>query len=373
MKVDAVASARAQLIGRLMIRDRDGDGRITAEEVRQSLEMRNIGSRPTLSPEQAQARLTTRMAAEMAADADKDDVITLAELLAFANEYASKRGATAATELSELMALDPNEDGVLTITELEEIALVTYARFDKNRNGLIDGDKIAIVRTEQQAAKAEARTKPTSGQIMNCILPKAGEGDEIVLVGTYHGDTVSNVSVVGLDGTTSVAKITVEAGNAPVYLVAVAASGVVWHVEGAVSRIARMVVLPRKSEDGPGAAVVGVPAEKVTFLAPGTCFRYFSKPQDGEARRARAIVETALGREVAAVIAAYTSRPQRSRPESRFRRQPSGLRQRRNALRTEAGQRHRLRDLVPPAPGLPRRNRPVQRQGRGRARAGGRL
>ncbi len=314
-RADAGAEARGNTIAKILRRDRDGDGRVTAEEVRQSRDLRTMENRPGRTLEQIEVQLTQRLETEMEADADKDGVMTFAEILAFANRKARGRAADAAAGLSALLALDPNADGALlaldpnadgalTAAELETLALTAYARFDLNGNGMMDGDEITAVREAQIAAKARAKATPTASEIISCALPPAAENAEVFIVSATQGDSVSPVSVAGPDGVTSVATLIVEAGATPLYVVATAASGVIWRIEGAGVRIDKMVVLPLGGKDGPGAGVVGLPAEKVAFLPPRTCFQPFVNPDSVEANRALAIVQTALGQPVTAVIGA---------------------------------------------------------------------
>jgi len=249
----------------------------------------------------------------MAADTDRDGIITAAEILDFANKKAKLKGGNSADQLSTLLALDPNDDGVLTAGELEDLALATYARFDLNRNNMMDGDEITAVRAAKNAANIRAKATPTASEIMNCNLPPAADNAEIFVLSAAQGDSVSPVSVNGPDGVTSAATLIIEPGMAPIYVVASAGAGVVWRVEGAVSRIDHMVILPHNTKNGPGAGVVGLPVDEVTFMPPGTCFRFFDRPKGGRGRRAVAIVQTALDHPVTAVIGArkllYTALP----------------------------------------------------------------
>jgi hypothetical protein len=303
-RTDTEAEVRGSTIAKILRRDRDGDGRITADEIRRSRDFRTMESRQDRTPEQIEAQRSRHMETEMEADADKDGVMTLAEILAFANQKARGRAADSAAQISALLALDPNGDGVLTAVELETLALAIYARFDLNDNGMMDGEEVTAVRAAQTAAKTHAKATPTPSEIMNCALPPAAENAGVFIVGAAQGDSVSPVSVVGPDGVTSVANLIVEPGATPIYVVATAASAVVWRIEGAVARVDKMVVLPVGGKDGPGAGVVGLTSEKVTFLKPRRCLRPFVNPDGGDARRAMAIIQAALGKPVTAVIGA---------------------------------------------------------------------
>jgi len=300
MQADAAKRIRNQWVQRLLGHDRDGDGQVTAEEVRQSQGIRNLRKRFAGSLDKLAAEQKRYIERAMIADADGDGLMTFTEVMAHANEHAAKACCTKdASVLRELLDLDPSGDGVLTAEELETLARRTYARFDYNGNGVIDGEEI-------REAEAHIRiARPGTSQKV-CRLPPVGGNRQIVLLSAYKGDRVSSVAVSGQDRVTTVAKVGIEPGARPLYLVAAAADGVIWDIEGDVSRVATMVVLPPWLKGGPATGVVGLPPNKVLFLERDTCFRAFTKPKGGGARRARAIVESTLGRSVDVVISDNT-------------------------------------------------------------------
>ena len=298
LRADSTAKARAGVLNTLFGHDRDGDGRITVEEIHQSRNLRRTPAMPGGNPAKAK-----QVEAVMVADGDGDGVVTLREALAHANTKAAEAVPQFVGQLEALLRLDPDGDGTLTAQELEALARAAYARFDRDGNGIIDGEeRAAMGPIRPRGGRADYRAA-TNRQIETCTLPPAAADATVVLVSANRGDALSNVSVRGLDRTTTVATLSVDRGRTPIYLVVSGASGIVWRIDGAVSRVAAVAVLPADDPAGPGAAVVGVPRDKLAFLEKGACFRRFYQP-GGAARQGRAIVAGRLGRPVDTVITA---------------------------------------------------------------------
>ena len=145
-----------------------------------------------------------------------------------------------------------------------------------------------------------------------CKLPSPPPGAELVLVGTGGGYSLSNITLTGTRDLAEVATLAIDPGDTPLYIIASAKEPVIWMVEGAVERVARLVVLPyirpglpknrlTQRPSGPpltGTGVAGLPAEAVSFTAPGGCFLPFGRATERQATRALLRMTRLLGREI---------------------------------------------------------------------------
>lgn len=300
------AQMRAQFLAQEFGKDFDGDGRISTREMRTALERSLRHLKQSGNPEQYEKRLAKSLERSMKADKNSDSYVSFDELMQQAKRKVnSKRGRLKhINNLHDLLAVDPNKDGVLTITELRPLLDKTFATFDTNGNGWIDADEQLALRDvrNQQRRKSKPRVSPR--QIAACELPPASKEAVVVVLGSYEGHALSSVAIAGRDTVTHTGTVTVEPGKTPIYLIASSYSHMVWDIKGATQRVERMVAFPRSAHGGAG--VVGLPAGKVTFLEPGSCFKYFSDPRSGKARIAKATVGGALGRDVDAVLGAYS-------------------------------------------------------------------
>jgi hypothetical protein len=133
-----------------------------------------------------------------------------------------------------------------------------------------------------------------------CALPEAAADDRVVLFGSYEGDGISTVSVAGQDAETTTARVLIEPGADPLYVILSSFTSSIWRFEGAVTRVSRVVVVGASKQ-----GVTGIPPDRVTDLSdePGNypdlvCFRPFYEVRTAEGVAARGLVERILGRSV---------------------------------------------------------------------------
>jgi hypothetical protein len=131
----------------------------------------------------------------------------------------------------------------------------------------------------------------------NCRLPAAGAHDDVVLFGAYEGDALSTATVAGQDEVTTTARVVVEPGATPLYLILSSYKAVIWRFEGEVARMTRVVLVGPREQ-----GVVGVERGKVVDLTKDVasltevpCFRPYYESRSVEAVIARGVVERALG------------------------------------------------------------------------------
>lgn len=148
----------------------------------------------------------------------------------------------------------------------------------------------------------------TSPPTASCELPDANPDDLVVLFGAYEADTVSTTSVAGQDGETGTARVVIEPGTQPLYVVLSAYDSTIWRFEGDVGRVRRVVLVGYY-----GQGVTGVTADRVvdqtqwvesTYEA--KCFAPFYDPQSPEGITARHTVSSALGRNPDVVAGSYS-------------------------------------------------------------------
>lgn len=131
---------------------------------------------------------------------------------------------------------------------------------------------------------------------VTCDLPTPSEFAQIVLVGGGEGAALSNVTLAGQDGTTTMATIEIEQGEAGLYLVATTPGSIVWTVTGATDRVHNFII-PE------GAGVSGLDPALVTFAAPGCIPPPFADSAAPSAQRAKEVLSDLLGRPVDHIFA----------------------------------------------------------------------
>lgn len=133
-------------------------------------------------------------------------------------------------------------------------------------------------------------------------LPNAAADDQIILVGAYEGDAIASTTIAGQDQETGTARVVIEPGTAPLYVLLSSYAATIWRIEGDVSRVRQVVVFG----SGPQ-GVTGIADVRVTVLAnsDGPLRGYFYSVDSSDARRLRQEVEAALGRAVDEVFGGY--------------------------------------------------------------------
>ncbi len=270
---------------------------------------------------------TARRAAQMsvvylALDLDGDGAITHEEIDRASTVVDFRQRA----EIAVLRAVgDGNGDGRIDQAELRAFVLgrmpgVSEARFPLMDDLLVmdlDGDgatTAAEVIRVLQALEADPPVRPKASAGVtgaaprrDCRPPAPGAAAEVLIVSGYEGAALSNIAVAGPDQETTAARLVIEPGERPLYIVVSAYEAMLWQVEGATERVERVVVQPRGAATGPGAGVTGLAPEKVSFVPAGACFQPFHEAANGiKAGWVRQAMASALGRPADTVVARYT-------------------------------------------------------------------
>ncbi|NVO57461.1 EF-hand domain-containing protein [Rhodobacteraceae bacterium B1Z28] len=232
-----MATRRAKNLTPILSHDLNGDFQISRAEIEKQSHLINHSVKGQLALAFAEF------------DADGDDVLTVAELGAFLDSQTQK--AFRRDQLEQYFAFDFNGDGRVDITE---ISIVTKA-----------------INPDILSTSAKRKTPSSAKLAARCEAPDVPKGHELVLLSGYEGPALSNISLNGQNRATTVATFIVEPGETPLYVFATAYDPIIWKFEGATDRIKRVVVQPLSTDYGPGAAVHGIDAKAVTFVAPRSC------------------------------------------------------------------------------------------------------
>lgn len=345
----AAASLRSAAIGALLVADLDGDQVVTVDELKTVFrykEMRHgrIGD---------EAAFLKKHREVLAKDKDGDGRITFAEAGALPELFKPQRpfGRAAVRPLDKTLTLDIDGDGSVSLVEYQAWQEAYFRAVDADSNGTLSHDEIA------QAANTKLRTaRPDKGLIGisegreaarkaevdkvlaarkaadPCAMPKASAAAQIIAVGAYETDTLSNIALGSRDDVTQTAPIDIEAGDRPLYVVVVAYENVIWRFTGATERIEHVVLSGRRKSGSdasarPRVGQTGIAAEKTTYVPSNNCLGYFHKPQSREAVRAFQQIEEGVDRKPDLVVAVYsvTRLQLPSNPQFSARTQPGRL------------------------------------------------
>jgi len=228
----------AQTLSGYLKFDLDRDGTVSAEEIAEQMPYLQANERQSLGQFQLEV------------DTDGDGSISRAEIDAAVASQIEKFGQRRGEPLANLLIFDVNDDGRVTMQEIAAVA--------------------------EFASKLPPERPSTSSTIFpaqpQCTLPAPTADQKLVFLSGYEGPALSTVAVSGTEADTTVASVIVEDGDEPLYIFATAYDPIVWSFEGATDRIQRLVVQPTQlSKAGPGAAVSGVPRDRIMFMPPKSC------------------------------------------------------------------------------------------------------
>ncbi len=287
------AATRAARVQSVLKYDLDGDGVVSRAEIEEGM-----------APSKSSRGFAGQIERIMAQDANGDGRIEIAEVLAGTTSV--RRNATQTDRLKDLLSLDPNVDGRLTGNELEAIGQKIFAAYDSDGDGSISDEESALWQLVRREAQNRAKEEPTASELAACDLTAVAPGVEVLLVGSYGSKAISNVTVAGQDETTVTSEVYIEPGNKPLFIVAATMKPRIWRFRGGTERVTQFVALSAGTKKtGARVGVVGLPKDRVRFLEPESCFRYFTDEKRPETNRAKRIVEIKTGQPVVKLVATY--------------------------------------------------------------------
>lgn len=311
VQLDA-AQKRTRAFERWLRKDLNGDGNVTRAELeiyftRQARKPISSGG-VKLMPTEAQVaqKLDKLVSDGLAADGNKDGVVSFAEALAAANEYASETTVPIRMAYRPVpLSLDEDGDGAVSDVEFERAVVRAFGDIDKNGNGILSMAEMLVLsdmaRDLYKAVEAErdarVRDERMREATRSCGFPKAPDNATIVLLGAHRGAALSTVALGGDDEEVTVANAWIEQGKDPLYIVLTSSKAMIWQFTGAVDRVAFVVASSEEHDvkERTRVGVVGVPGAKVYISEEGDCLPSFWKPESDRATRAAALLPHLVG------------------------------------------------------------------------------
>ena len=347
----ASSSRRAGMLLSFITADLDGDGAVTADEVRRFFAyQRRVGARHLGQQGASQHQQTeTAIATFMKADTDGDGRITFAEMLAAAralDEQIKARPNLLPGQLSRQVAsFDTNGDGAVSLAEFESAYESLFRTVDTDGNGVVSAEELTRYRNRlaepseavRRDAEEAAKRRDAARQLENaelarqeqqrqavarervakieqartpCAMPKASSPAKVILLGAYETDALSNTTLGSQDVVIQAGTITIEAGSEPLYLVVSTYAAEIWQFTGATDRIEHLVLatattLASNGQIIPLVGATGLPASRITFLSGTGCLPYFSEAPSIDATATASKVAEQTGKAADVVIGRY--------------------------------------------------------------------
>ncbi|TMI99893.1 MAG: hypothetical protein E6G97_20050 [Alphaproteobacteria bacterium] len=329
--VQTAMGARANIVAELLRYDINGDGVVTRDEIVE-IETRNGRARRSLagavaqSEEAMQKAVDAAVARRMQADIDGDGRIEFAEMLAHA-----RRSATAVNPFEPtvrmVLGMDKDGDGKTTLEEFNAAATAIFRGVDTDGDdvvskeeldayrigtGQITASQVSRPRDEAARQRQQEEQEKLAREQAACAMPSASEHATLVLLSAYQADALSTTTIGSQDVAVGTGTITVQPGEAPIYLVLASFRPTIWRVQGAAGRIERLVLAGNNTGPNSGlrdqlplVGVTGIAAERVTFLRRPGCVGYFTEIPSIQAATAIGALRREIGREPSVIAARY--------------------------------------------------------------------
>lgn len=270
-----MAEFRAEALGAYLWMDLDGDGAVSGAEAATAIETVPEASRP--DPDRIMSDV----------DADGNGTMSLDEMVAASSGQVDRKMERG--DLTRgMLEFDMNGDGGVTARELSEA--------------------VKRIAAEPLPPRGRQRSRDTAAERNqpNCTYPRVPADAELVLIGSYEAGGLSPISVSGPDRETNIARIFVEPGDKPLFLIGVSYDPVIWRIEGSVDRVAGILAQRSGSGEDPGVGVAGLDRGKVAFLRDFHCLEYVYKTEDvGKIRLIAARIAAGTGHKVDHVVGKY--------------------------------------------------------------------
>jgi Ca2+-binding EF-hand superfamily protein len=300
----SLAALRVATASRMMQADLDGDGFVTEAELATKLafEQRLLDGPRRARVEMQRAESLRQWTA---ADTDGDRRVSWSEAAAAVPQRPAATFPGTA-QVGGLLAAVGRTGGALTEEEFTTLVETAVRTVDTDGNGTISQEEFAAY--QRQVSELRRRSAPMQAGPA-CNLPRASEAAEVMLISGYEGDALSTATIGSQDVVTRTAAIHVAPGRQPLYLVLATHTPTIWRFTGAVDRLERVVLSSNRAaapQAAPLVGAVGLPADRVTFVAHVNCLRYFSEIPSGQAAVAAAVVRAETGKEPGVVASRRT-------------------------------------------------------------------
>ncbi len=228
---------------------------------------------------------------------NREEIATVSTArIAKRNRKRIRNSARIESKVQGILQLDPNQDGEITLQEIAAIStrsvpdgknrqhealliLEDLLELDPDKNGALSAYEAAgLLRAVLKDGTGPRVQTQNQGEQNVCEAPVASAEAEVHLVGASKGSGVSSVSVSGQDRLTSVAKINIEAGETPLYLILTSGSPIIWQLAGAVNRLENVVLSGPENDEGKiMAGATGLSDAKTTFVSSSKCIYQVTK------------------------------------------------------------------------------------------------
>lgn len=318
----SAAAQRARIISVWASQDLNGDGEVSREELeifysqnaRRELRANGVTVAPTTDQViEVLAQLTGKA---LKPDDDGDGVITFAEISAEAAKLAGNTAQHRRNRGRSIpLSMDLDGDGTVSSNEFDQSVDKTLKAIDADGSGTFSEEERTVLlqefkeigRRQSERRKARMADERLRKVAEKCNLPKASPEARIVLLGVNKGQALSNVAIDAAGTPITVANVNIEPGKEPLYVLLTSRTAMIWRISGALDRVSQIAVNSHRQSGRitPLAGVVGLSSDRVHMVRSADCLQSFTEARQTEAVRTNGMVRLHLGRPADIVVAQH--------------------------------------------------------------------
>lgn len=257
-----MAETRSKILTDFMMLDEDGSGHLSINE---TLLLSNKQRYTWYDP-------NSDFISTKEIDTNGDGQLSFQEIYSFARKAALLPNKRTHAPETELNVFNTNKDKYITLDELE-VGLEELLHKSSRQN---------IIKPTT-ASKEPVYKKPPE----ECIAQPPSKSAQVIFLSGRYGAAVPNLSLTGQNVETQAVKVTIEAGNESLYVVATAYRPIIWSFSGSTQRVEQFVVSPAAQKDAEVVGVAGLKKSQVAIIGKG-CLPLFSRPSDASGFVAKA-------------------------------------------------------------------------------------
>jgi Ca2+-binding EF-hand superfamily protein len=319
--------------------DLDGDGAVTADEIRKAMRYDQRFQPAIPGPPRPEKVIEDTVRSIMALDTDTDGKVTVSEAGKYSEPGLLRFGlGPHSARTREALTLVGGSKGEVTLADYQTAGAALLRKIDSDNDGAISPQELTDYRqrpdTPDGAARiaaAEAVQKrqreldeavrkqqqEAEAARAGCAMPAPSPKAKVILLSAYQTEALSSVAIGSAPGSQDVVvhagRINVEPGDEPLYVVISTYAAMVWQFSGAVDRVERLAMStlmtgPNSGDEKqpPLVGATGLSRDKVSFFARSNCVGYFIEIPSSESVQAVAAVREATGQEPFKVSTAYS-------------------------------------------------------------------
>lgn len=214
-------------------------------------------------------------------DTNEDKQLTAEEILYISNDVFDQETLETIIKYESYLSLSENGQNT-TLEQVNAAAVKAFNTIDYKKDRIVSRKEFSRYRKETRYLKEDIYRKARN---KGCRKPSLGDNPAPIYAAVINGSnaTTSLKFNSPFNSMAGHVDVTIEKRNKPINLVLSSFKTMAWSMKGDTSSLDNVLVFGPSYDDEVLSAISGIPKEKVTFMALGTCWKtYISSPNNSD-------------------------------------------------------------------------------------------